>query len=50
MESDKVDSVVARYLAELAWARYQRGEQDDPTSLSPIYLHHPKIGGESSQK
>ena len=33
----------AGYLAELAWARYQRGEQDDPTSLSPIYLHEPAI-------
>ena len=31
----------AGYLAELAWARHQRGEQDDVASLSPIYLHQP---------
>lgn len=33
----------AGYLAELAWMRYQRGERDDPVSLSPIYLHEPAI-------
>jgi len=33
----------AGYLAELAWARYERGERDDPVSLSPIYLHEPAI-------
>ncbi|MDH7485635.1 MAG: tRNA (adenosine(37)-N6)-threonylcarbamoyltransferase complex dimerization subunit type 1 TsaB [Anaerolineae bacterium] len=33
----------AGYLAELAWTRYQRGERDDPVSLSPIYLHEPAI-------
>lgn len=26
-------------LAELAWARWQNGEVDDPASLAPIYLH-----------
>jgi len=26
-------------LAELAWKRFQAGEQDEPISLSPIYLH-----------
>jgi tRNA threonylcarbamoyladenosine biosynthesis protein TsaB len=26
-------------LAELAWARWQAGAQDDATSLAPIYLH-----------
>jgi tRNA threonylcarbamoyladenosine biosynthesis protein TsaB len=26
-------------LAELAWARWQRGEVDDEASLAPIYLH-----------
>jgi len=26
-------------LAELAWARWQRGETDDAASLAPIYLH-----------
>ncbi|MBC8448931.1 MAG: tRNA (adenosine(37)-N6)-threonylcarbamoyltransferase complex dimerization subunit type 1 TsaB [Chloroflexi bacterium] len=33
----------AGYLAELAWARHQRGERDDPASLSPLYLHEPAI-------
>lgn len=28
----------AGYLAELAWARFQQGEADDPDTLSPIYL------------
>lgn len=35
----------AGYLAELGWQRLKRGEADDPATLSPIYLHHPKIGG-----
>ncbi|MHC1740351.1 MAG: tRNA (adenosine(37)-N6)-threonylcarbamoyltransferase complex dimerization subunit type 1 TsaB [Anaerolineaceae bacterium] len=26
-------------LAELAWNRFKAGEQDEPISLSPIYLH-----------
>ena len=26
-------------LAELAWARWQQGQVDDPADLSPIYLH-----------
>jgi tRNA threonylcarbamoyladenosine biosynthesis protein TsaB len=26
-------------LAELAWARFKAGEQDEPVSLAPIYLH-----------
>ena len=26
-------------LAELAWARWQKGEIDEPASLAPIYLH-----------
>ncbi len=26
-------------LAELAWARWQKGEVDEPASLAPIYLH-----------
>lgn len=26
-------------LAELAWKRFQAGEQDEPISLAPIYLH-----------
>ncbi len=28
------------YLAELAWARWQQGESDDPVSLAPLYLHY----------
>ncbi len=28
----------AGYLAELAWARWQNNERDDPTTLAPIYL------------
>jgi tRNA threonylcarbamoyladenosine biosynthesis protein TsaB len=27
-------------LAELAWQRFERGEQDDLATLSPIYLHN----------
>jgi len=34
----------AGYLAELGWQRLKRGEADDPATLSPIYLHHPKSG------
>ena len=26
-------------LAELAWSRFKAGEQDEPISLAPIYLH-----------
>lgn len=28
------------YLAELGWRRWQAGQVDDPTLLSPIYLHY----------
>ena len=35
----------AGYLAELGWQRLKRGEADDPATLSPIYLHHPKTDG-----
>lgn len=31
----------AGYLAEMAWARFQQGEADDPDTLSPIYLQQP---------
>ncbi len=31
----------AGYLAEMAWARFQAGQRDDPVSLSPIYLQDP---------
>jgi len=30
----------AAYLAELGWERLSRGDKDDATTLSPIYLHH----------
>ena len=29
------------YLAELGWERLARGDSDDATTLSPIYLKHP---------
>jgi len=31
----------AGLLAELAWARYQRAETDDPKSLVPTYVSYP---------
>jgi tRNA threonylcarbamoyladenosine biosynthesis protein TsaB len=31
----------AGFLAELAWARIQQGQTDDPATLVPIYLRHP---------
>jgi tRNA threonylcarbamoyladenosine biosynthesis protein TsaB len=31
----------AGFLAELAWQRLNRGEADDPASLTPIYLQYP---------
>jgi len=31
----------ASYLAELGRAAFQRGHQDDPATLSPLYLRHP---------
>lgn len=27
------------FLAQLAWQKWQEGERDDPSTLSPIYLH-----------
>jgi tRNA threonylcarbamoyladenosine biosynthesis protein TsaB len=33
----------ASYLAELGWERLSRGDSDDPSSLSPIYLRSPQI-------
>ncbi len=30
----------AGFLAELAWARFQRGESDDLAALAPVYLPH----------
>ncbi len=34
----------AGFLAELAWERLGRGETDDPTALTPLYLQHPAEG------
>lgn len=31
----------AGFLAEIAWRRLNRGETDDPATLTPIYLQHP---------
>jgi len=31
----------AGFLAEVAWRRLNRGEVDDPTALTPIYLQYP---------
>lgn len=31
----------AGFLAEVAWRRLNRGETDDPATLTPIYLQHP---------
>jgi tRNA threonylcarbamoyladenosine biosynthesis protein TsaB len=33
----------AAHLAELGWARLERGDSDDAATLSPIYLKHPQI-------
>jgi tRNA threonylcarbamoyladenosine biosynthesis protein TsaB len=35
----------AGFLAELAWARFRRGESDDATSLAPMYLPHESVEG-----
>ncbi len=32
----------AGYVADLAWQRFDRGEADDPATLSPIYLQGPE--------
>lgn len=31
-------------LAEIGWERLARGDQDDPATLEPIYLHQPAVG------
>lgn len=33
----------AAYLAELGWERLARGDSDDPSTLSPIYLQQPQV-------
>lgn len=35
----------AAFMAELAWARWQRGEADDATTLAPMYLPHESVEG-----
>jgi tRNA threonylcarbamoyladenosine biosynthesis protein TsaB len=35
----------AGYLAELAWGRLSVGDRDDAATLSPIYLHDPRLNG-----
>jgi tRNA threonylcarbamoyladenosine biosynthesis protein TsaB len=35
----------AAFLAELAWARFQRGESDDAASLAPMYMPHESVDG-----
>lgn len=35
----------AAFLAELAWARYARGESDDTASLAPMYMPHESVEG-----
>ena len=32
-------------LAELAWARWQRGDVADPVTIEPLYLHGKALGG-----
>jgi tRNA threonylcarbamoyladenosine biosynthesis protein TsaB len=33
----------AGFLAELAWARLNRNDTDDPATITPIYLHQPGV-------
>jgi tRNA threonylcarbamoyladenosine biosynthesis protein TsaB len=35
----------AAHLAELAWSRLSVGDLDDAATLSPIYLHDPRLNG-----
>ncbi len=35
----------AAFTAELAWARWQRGEVDEATTLAPMYLPHESVEG-----
>ncbi len=38
----------ASWLAELAWARFLRGENDDASSLVPLYQPHESVEGKST--
>ncbi len=40
----------AAFLAELAWARYARGESDDIASLAPMYLPHESVENVGGRK
>jgi tRNA threonylcarbamoyladenosine biosynthesis protein TsaB len=40
ISSPAMNSRRAGYLAELAWARFQRGESDDTASIAPMYTPH----------
>lgn len=40
----------AGFLAELAWARFQRGESDDAASLAPMYMPHESVEGSKRMK
>jgi hypothetical protein len=33
----------AGFLAELAWARLNRNDTDNPATITPIYLHQPGV-------
>lgn len=35
----------AGFIAELAWARFRRGESDDVATLAPMYLPHESVEG-----
>ncbi len=35
----------AGYLAELAWERLRAGLDDDPVTVTPVYLHQPGVPG-----
>jgi len=45
MPSPALNARRAGLLAELAWARFQRGESDDVASLAPMYMPHESVEG-----
>jgi tRNA threonylcarbamoyladenosine biosynthesis protein TsaB len=40
----------AGFLAELAWARWTRGEADDMAALAPMYMPHESVEGSVGSK
>ena len=40
----------AGFLAELAWARHQRGESDDTASTAPMYMPHESVEHDGGRK